>query len=92
MKTHPPCMNYVWLILLALAACLVLSGCAHHQLPPPVKVLIPVKCAAHKPATPVYPTVTPDAGIYDRVKTILAEREMRIAYEGQLEASVSACE
>lgn len=78
-------------ILPALALGLVLSACAHNPPPDPVKVIVPVPCAAKKPAQPTYPTVAPDAGIFDRVKALLVERELRIAYEGQLEATVSAC-
>lgn len=56
-----------------------------------VQVPVPVPCITETVAEPVYPTVGEDAGIYERVKVLLAERELRLGYEAKLKAQVAAC-
>ncbi|GAP37903.1 hypothetical protein ISF6_4097 [Piscinibacter sakaiensis] len=76
-------------MLLALA---LLAGCAAR---PPARVEIPiaVPCRVTLPPRPVYATeaLSSDAGIYDQVRALLAERRQRMAYEAQLEAAARAC-
>ncbi|MFG5410363.1 hypothetical protein ABXN37_22535 [Piscinibacter sakaiensis] len=52
-----------------------------------------VPCRVTLPPRPVYATeaLSSDAGIYDQVRALLAERRQRMAYEAQLEAAARAC-
>lgn len=77
---------------LILVAALALPACGRTPPPEPIKVMVPVPCVTNKPVKPNYPEARPDAGLFERVQTLLAERELRIAYEGELEASLSACD
>lgn len=77
---------------LPIALGLAMAGCSRTPPPEPVKVMVPVPCISTMPAKPVYPEVNGDAGLFERVQTLLADRELRIAYEGQLEAALSACD
>ena len=90
-RSHPPCVNYVWLIALAALIGLALSACARTPPPEPVKVMVPTPCLKEKVAEPVYPVALPGDGLFVRVQKLLAERELRIAYEGELKAAESAC-
>jgi hypothetical protein len=74
-----------------LAVGLALTSCAPKHVDP-VKVMVPVPCVTTKPVRPSYPTVRADAGLFERVQQLLAERELRRAYEGELEATLSACD
>ena len=56
-----------------------------------VKVPVTVPCITETVTEPVYPTVEGDAGIYERVKVLLAERELRKGYEARLKAQVAGC-
>ena len=69
---------------------ILLAGCAH-KTPEPQLIPVPTPCISKQPAKPNYPTVAPDAGLFERVQALLAERELRIAYEGEMEAVLSAC-
>jgi hypothetical protein len=75
-----------------ICAALLLSACGRTPPPEPIKVMVPVPCIATKPTKPVYPEAPEAAGLFERVQTLLAERELRMAYEGQLEAALSACD
>ena len=77
---------------LILLAALALGACSRTPPPEPVKVMVPTPCVSKKPERPNYPIVTPETGLFDRVKALLAERELRRAYEGELEATVNACD
>lgn len=69
---------------------LAIAGCAGK---PPVRVEIPVPvpCITADIPEPVYPTVDPDTGLFERVQALLAERELRKGYEEQLKAAVAGC-
>lgn len=71
------------------APALAMAACAH--VPEPVKVAIPVDCKVKQIVEPTYPTILPGDGLFVRVQKLLAERELRIAYEGELKAANSAC-
>jgi hypothetical protein len=77
------------LILVAGAALAV--ACTRTPPPDPVKVVIPTPCLKQPVAKPAYPQVLPGDGLFTRVQKLLAERELRIAYEGEMEAAESAC-
>jgi len=77
--------------LLAVAMALTLSACASEPLR--VEVAVPVPCSVHLPPPPAWATesLPPDAGIFDQVKALLAERSQRIGYEAELEAAARSC-
>jgi hypothetical protein len=76
--------------ILALAPAFLLFGCASK---PPIEIKIPVAvpCIKEQPVAPTYPTAAEDAGIFERVKVLLAERELRKGYEAKLQAMLAAC-
>lgn len=67
-----------------------LAGCATPQTRV-VKLPIPVPCITETIKEPDYPTVEADAGLFERVQVLLAERELRQGYEAQLKAALAAC-
>ncbi|MDD5586541.1 MAG: hypothetical protein PHY92_06250 [Alphaproteobacteria bacterium] len=75
--------------------CLLLAGCGAQTVYRPVTVEVPMPVPCQPPAIlhPVWPTesLSPHATILDQVKALLAENELRQAYEGQLEAALQAC-
>ena len=83
--------------ILKLAPLLLLTACATEPLlQPPIEVRVPVAvpCKTQPIAKPVWPVdvAAADAGIFDRVKTLIAEIEARVAYEIKLEGAVRACQ
>lgn len=79
-------MMRVWffpLIFLALTACSTKTV--------EIKIPIPVPCITETIAEPTYPIIKQEAGIFERVKVLLAERELRRGYEIKLRAALSAC-
>lgn len=56
-----------------------------------VKVPIAVPCKTPQIEEPVYPKASADAGIFERVKVILAELELRKGYEAKLMAAAASC-
>lgn len=86
--------------LIACAVSLLVAGCAT-QPPPqviekPVRVDVPVSvpCKITPVTRPVFAfgAALPSWGLYDKGRALLADREQRQAYEGQLEAAVRACQ
>lgn len=76
--------------LLLVFPALFLAGCATKE-PITIKVPVPVPCVTEQIKEPIYPTVSEDAGIFERVKVLLAERELRKGYEAKLKAALAAC-
>lgn len=79
-------MMRVWFfppIFLALTACSTKTV--------EVRIPVPVPCITETIQEPTYPIVTEEAGIFERVKVLLAERELRRGYEIKLRAALSAC-
>lgn len=78
--------------LLALVATVALAGC--ETVPQRVLVPVAVPCKVDMPKPPVWATaaLAADAGIWDQVKALLAERKQRIGYELELEAALRACQ
>jgi len=74
-----------------LAALLLAQGACGGKERPPVTVPVPVPCIKQMPEKPVYPTVGDGDGLFQRVQKLLAERELRIAYEQRMEATLEAC-
>jgi len=81
-------MKYLLLLLL-------LGGCGQ-TVYKPVEINVPtsVECKIDKPEPPIYPTVTMDerTSLFDAVKAIITENELRKGYEAQLEAAVKSCQ
>lgn len=82
---------------LALLAALMLAGCVS---PPKERIVyqrveVPVSqpCRPALDPKPVYPTLTLPVvtDIFEQVRTLLIERDMRAARELELEAAVQAC-
>jgi hypothetical protein len=85
----------VWLLV---AALIVLPSCATTpklppQAPPAVEVLVPVPvpCQIEQPPQPVYPAdnLPADASLFDTVRTLLADRLVRIAETTRLRAAIA---
>lgn len=75
----------------ALVACLVVSAC--QSTPKQVLVPVPVPCTVHLPDTPEWATgaLAPEAGIWEQVKALLAERLQSRAYQAELLAAARSC-
>lgn len=77
--------------LLAVFLAAGLPGCT--VVPKRVLVPVPQPCTVEKPAEPVWATraLKDDAGIWDQVRVLLAERRQRIGYETALVAALKTC-
>jgi hypothetical protein len=75
---------------------LLLAGCSTQTAyrPVTVEVPVPVPCKVPVVLHPVWPTqeLAEKSTLLEQVKALLAENELRQAYEVQLEASVKACQ
>lgn len=69
---------------------LALAGCTTTKTVE-VKVPVIVPCVTEQVEEPIYPEVSEDAGLFERVKALLAERELRKGYEERLRAVVAGC-
>lgn len=69
---------------------LALTGCATTKYVE-VKVPVPVPCVVERVEEPVFPAIAEDAGLFERVKALLAELELRKGYEEKLKATVAGC-
>lgn len=69
---------------------LALAACASKP-PITVKVPVAVPCVTEQVEEPVYPVASANAGIFERVKVLLAEVEMRKGYEAKLKAVIAGC-
>ncbi len=88
------------LTLIAFGVSLLVAGCATQ--PPPqviekpvrVDVPVPVRCKIAPVPRPAFAfdAALPTWGLYNKGRALLADREQRQAYEGQLEAAVRACQ
>jgi hypothetical protein len=81
-----------------LACFFALSACAGDPVTvyKPVSVDVPISTPCkvpviERPASPV-DNLLANAPMFDRVRALLADRELRISYETQLEAAAKACE
>lgn len=72
----------------ALLLAVLLSGCAS------APRYITVPCRAPAVAKPAFPfdALQPGSDSFTQTKTLLADRDVRKGYEGQLEAAVGACQ
>lgn len=79
----------------AVATCALLTGCGSSGLARPVTLDVPVAVPCQPPVVthPVWPTqdLTAASSMLDQVRALLAENELRQAYEVQLEAVSQAC-
>lgn len=81
--------------LVLFGAVFLVSGCSTIKDAIIVKVPIPVKCespAIVKPVMPFTDGGKSEDSIFDMVKKLLAEIEIRKGYEDQLNASVQTCQ
>lgn len=77
---------------LCMAIAILLNACAHHPASAP-PIAPPVPCTVNLPALPVFAfdTLPPGQDIFTQVKTLLADRQQRIAYEGVVVAAATSC-
>lgn len=80
-----------------IAACAMLAACATPDViyqPVPVQTMVTVPCRIPAVATPAMPTdgITPKNSLFEQVRALMAENEVRRGYEGILLASVKACQ
>lgn len=83
-------MNKIVLTLI----CMSLIGCATTgKLPEVVKIPIAVECQVDTPAAPQYQfgNLKPSDSIWEKVKTLLSDRQLALAYQQELEAALAAC-
>lgn len=73
------------------AACAALAACGTTRGVTPVPVGIP--CKVTLPAKPAFAfdSLPPGSDIFTQVKTLLADRKQRIAYEREVEAAARSC-
>ena len=80
-----------------LLVALLLTGCAG-LMPAPkvveVKVPVQVQCKVTPPERPLFAVdgLPIGSGIWEQMKALRAERQQRIGYEIELEATVKACQ
>lgn len=72
-----------------------LAGCSTSSVYKPVTIEVPVAVPCQTPVIshPVWPTedLTDKSTLFEQVRALLAERELRQSYETKMEAAVSAC-
>jgi hypothetical protein len=79
------------LAIATLVATISLAMGACQTVQPPRTILVPCKVErVIKPAMPA-DTLAPDADIFIQSKTLLADRKVRIGYEGKLETAAEVC-
>ena len=74
---------------LIILLCLPICGCATRMVTIKVPTPVPVPCLAPEVREPQYPIGGKD--IYEKVRTLLAELELRKGYEVELQAALAAC-
>lgn len=84
-------------IISSITMCALLSGCATHDVvykPVPVETTVSVPCHIPAVAAPDMPTasITPKNSLFEQVRALLAEIEVRKGYEAMLSASMKACQ
>jgi hypothetical protein len=76
--------------------CLLLAGCAAQPVYKPVTVEVPVPVPCRVPVVlhPVWPfqALPAQAALFEQTRALLAENELRQAYETRLEAALKACQ
>lgn len=82
-------------VSLTVMALIVLAGCATEPVERLVEVKIPyaVPCNAPEVTMPEWPldVLPADATLWEKVTSALAEIDLRIAYERELNAALDAC-
>lgn len=75
---------------LALAAAILLASCATRRDPP---IPVAVTCKVTLPAQPTFSFdhLPEGSDIFTQVKTLLADRRERIAYEREVESAARSC-
>lgn len=84
-------------IIYSIAMCLLLSACGTTDVvyqPVQVETIVSVPCHIPAVAAPEMPTdmITPKNSLFERVRALMAENEIRKGYEAMLTASMKACQ
>ncbi len=77
-----------------IAAAIFLAGCdTMPKVPDTVKVPIAVPCPVEVPTPPQYQfgNLKPTDNIWTKVKVLLSDRQLSIAYEEELKAALMSC-
>lgn len=76
----------------------IISGCAAtpetiRYIPQEVKIAIPIKCQTPIPEKPDFnfPKLTESSDIFEKVKSLLADRNLHLGYEDQLLTALQSC-
>lgn len=80
-------------IILTLVSILFVGCATTDKMPEVVKVPIAVECKVETPTPPQYQfgNLKPSDSIWEKVKTLLSDRQLALAYEQELEAALAAC-
>lgn len=84
-------------IVSSIAMCILLAACGTTDVvykPVPVETTISVPCHIPAVTAPPMPTaaITPKNSLFEQVRALLAEIEVRKGYEVMLSASMKACQ
>ena len=84
-------------IIFLIATCVLLSACGTTDVvykPVPIETIVSVPCHIPAVAVPAMPTaaITPQNTLFEQVRALLAEIEIRRGYEAMLSASMKACQ
>lgn len=78
-----------------LCVAMIVSGCCTNPTKPPevVKVPVAIPCPVAIPTPPAFQfdKLKPTDTIWDKVKVLLSDRQLSIAYELELTAALAAC-
>lgn len=77
-----------------ICASLILTGCTSiPKLPSVVKVPVSAPCRVETPSVPDYkfPSLSEQDSVWTKVKTLLSDRQLSIAYEETMRAALTAC-
>jgi hypothetical protein len=76
---------------LILIAAIFVTGCAHNQTAPEVKIPIAVPCKAVEPNQPTYRFTPPYTNVFDSTRDLMGDREVALAYENELRTALRSC-
>lgn len=72
---------------------LLLTSCVTQPEIKEVKIPIPVKCTTPTPAEPTYyfDQLTKENTLFEKVRALLADRQLYLAYQTELKAALDSC-
>jgi hypothetical protein len=83
---------------IALASLILLTACSHTEpiintVIQKVEVPVPVPCKAEEPVKPEFnfDKLSPDSDIFEKTKSLLADRKLHESYEAELLTALKSC-